>query len=53
MIIDSHCHLDFDPLKKNINDVLKRANDVGVKYFLTICTENESFIKTFILGRYS
>ena len=53
MIIDSHCHLDLDPLKKNINDVLKRANDVGVKYFLTICTENRSFIKIIdILKKY-
>ena len=53
MIIDSHCHLDFDPLKKNINDVLKGANDVGVKYFLTICTENRSFIKIIdILKKY-
>ena len=53
MIIDSHCHLDFEPLKKNINDVLKRANDVGVKYFLTICTENKSFIKIIdILEKY-
>ena len=45
MIIDSHCHLDFDPLKKNLNEVLERAKQVGVKYFLTICTENKSFEK--------
>ena len=45
MIIDSHCHLDFDPLKNNLNEVLERAKQVGVKYFLTICTENKSFKK--------
>ena len=43
MIIDSHCHLDYEPLSKNLNDVLKRANESGVKYILTICTENNSF----------
>ena len=45
MIIDSHCHLDYEPLNKNINDVLKRAENVGVKYFLTICTTDSSFEK--------
>jgi len=45
MIIDSHCHLDFDPLKKNLDEILRRANNSGVKYFLTICTENKSFEK--------
>ena len=45
MIIDSHCHLDFDILRNNIGEILKRANKVGVKFLLTICTENKSFIK--------
>ena len=45
MIIDSHCHLDYEPLNSNIKSVIKRAEDVGVKYFLTICTTNVSFIK--------
>tara|TARA_B100000029_G_scaffold45143_1_gene41649 strand:- start:2059 stop:2841 length:783 start_codon:yes stop_codon:yes gene_type:complete len=45
MIVDSHCHLDFDPLNKNLDKVLRRANDVGVKCFLTICTEDLSFKK--------
>ncbi len=45
MIIDSHCHLDFDVLNKELKTVLKRANKVGVEYFLTICTDNKSFEK--------
>ena len=45
MIVDSHCHLDFDPLNKDLGKVLSRANDVGVKFFLTICTEDLSFKK--------
>ena len=43
MIIDSHCHLDYEPLYNNLEQVIKRANINGVKYFLTISTTDESF----------
>tara|TARA_Y100001970_G_scaffold216640_1_gene265201 strand:- start:2492 stop:3268 length:777 start_codon:yes stop_codon:yes gene_type:complete len=43
MIIDSHCHLDYEPLSKNLDEVINRAEKVGVKLFLTICTEDKSF----------
>ena len=43
MIIDSHCHLDYQPLFNNLEHVIKRANNNGVKYFLTISTTDESF----------
>jgi len=49
MIIDSHCHLDYDPLNKDLKAVLYRANKVGVKFFLTICTTDESFEKIKII----
>jgi len=42
-MIDSHCHLDHEPLMNNLNDVLKRSKDVGVKKILTICTTLKSF----------
>ena len=42
-MIDSHCHLDHDPLFNNINEVLARSKSVGLKKLLTICTSNESF----------
>ena len=42
-MIDSHCHLDHDPLFNNINEVLNRSKSVGLKKLLTICTSNESF----------
>ena len=44
-MIDSHCHLDHEPLFNNLNDVLKRSKEIGVKKLLTICTTFESFIK--------
>ena len=45
MIVDSHCHLDSDTLNNNLEKVLIRANNVGVKCFLTICTDDLSFKK--------
>ena len=44
-MIDSHCHLDCEPLFNNLDDVLKRSRDVGIKKLLTICTTLESFTK--------
>ena len=34
MIIDSHCHLDFPELYNNLPEILKRADDAGVKKYL-------------------
>lgn len=42
-MIDSHCHLDYDPLFTNLNDVLKRGELNGVKKYLTISTTLKSF----------
>ena len=42
-MIDSHCHLDHAPLFDNLNDILNRSKEVGVKKLLTICTTLESF----------
>jgi len=38
-LIDSHCHLDYEPMIGDIAGTLKRANDKGVNGFLTICTD--------------
>ena len=45
MIVDSHCHLDYEPLHSNLNQVLDRAKKAGVGLFLTICTKDASFQK--------
>ena len=44
-MIDSHCHLDQEPLINNIDDILNRAKDVGIEKLLTICTTFKSFNK--------
>ena len=48
-MIDSHCHLDHEPLFRNINDIIKRSRDVGIEKLLTICTTLESFKKIKLL----
>ena len=42
-MIDSHCHLDHEPLLENLGEVVKRSKDVGINKLLTICTTLKSF----------
>ena len=42
-MIDSHCHLDQEPLFSNINEVIRRSKAIGVKKILTISTNLKSF----------
>ena len=44
-MIDSHCHLDHEPLISNISEILKRSKNVGIKKILTICTTLNSYEK--------
>ena len=44
-MIDSHCHLDHEPLLSNLDEVIKRSKAVGVNKVLTICTTLDSFSK--------
>ncbi len=45
MIIDSHCHLTYEPMSSSLKRVIEKANVEGVKYLLTISTDNNSFKK--------
>ena len=42
-MIDSHCHLDHEPLFENLTDILSRSKEIGITKLLTICTTFESF----------
>ena len=44
-MIDSHCHLDHDPLLNNLESVIERSKAVGIIKLLTICTTLKSFLK--------
>ena len=42
-MIDSHCHLDHEPLLSNLDDIIQRSKNIGIKKILTISTSIESF----------
>ncbi len=44
-MIDSHCHLDHEPLLSDLPNVIQRSKDVGIEKLLTISTSLESFSK--------
>jgi TatD DNase family protein len=44
-MIDSHCHLDHEPLLSDLSNIIKRSKDVGIEKLLTISTTLESFEK--------
>jgi TatD DNase family protein len=43
MLIDSHCHLDFEALANDFDGVLARAEAAGVSGMVTISTHVENF----------
>ena len=53
MIIDSHCHLDYEPLINNIDQVLLNAKKKNITNLLTIGTSLESSKKVLeIVSKY-
>ena len=42
-MIDSHCHLDHEPLLSDLKNVIERSKAVGIEKLLTISTSLESF----------
>ncbi len=45
MLVDSHCHLDFDDFAEDFDGVLARAAEAGVGAMQTICTRLSQFEK--------
>ena len=44
-MIDSHCHLDHEPLFSDLDNIVNRSKKIGIKKLLTICTTLNSFLK--------
>ena len=44
-MIDSHCHLDHEPLFSDLKNILRRSKETGIEKILTISTSLESFSK--------
>lgn len=43
MLVDSHCHLDFDVFDEDRSETIQRARDAGVAAMVTICTKVTKF----------
>lgn len=43
LLVDSHCHLNFPDYKDDLNDVISRSKNAGVRVMQTICTSMEEF----------
>ena len=43
MIIDSHCHLNYEPMFGNLNSVIDKAKKVGIDYLLTISVDDSHY----------
>jgi TatD DNase family protein len=43
MLVDSHCHLDFDEFASELDAVVARAKRAGVESLVTICTRLTEF----------
>ena len=44
-MIDSHCHLDHEPMFSDLKNVIHRSKNVGIEKILSICTTIDSFEK--------
>ncbi len=42
-MIDSHCHLDHEPLSNNLEKVILRSKSIGIEKLLTICTTKKGY----------
>jgi TatD DNase family protein len=43
VLVDSHCHLDFDVFDEDRRETIQRARDAGVLTMVTICTRVTKF----------
>ena len=50
MLVDSHCHLDFEVLNSDLKSVIQRAFDNDVGLMQTICTKISEFDKIYQLS---
>ena len=51
MIVDTHCHLYFEELNKDIDGVLSRANELGVNTFICVGTNINDSHESLVLAK--
>ena len=50
-LVDSHCHINFDPLGKQLTQILQNARDQGVDHMLCVCVNLEDFPQVLALAQ--
>ena len=50
LLVDSHCHLDFDVFDEDRADLIRRAKDANICTFLTICTHVSRFERVLLIA---
>ncbi len=50
-LVDSHCHINFDPLGKQLTQILENARDQSVDYMLCVCVNLEDFPQVLALAQ--
>ena len=51
MFVDSHCHLDCPEFSDDLDGIVSRAEEAGVKYMLSICTHVTKFDQVLAVAR--
>jgi TatD DNase family protein len=49
-LIDSHCHINFDPLGDDVDQVIARAGDAGVNHMLCVSVNLEDYPQVLALA---
>ena len=53
MLTDSHCHLFYEEILKDIDNVFKRSKELGVNRFICVGTNiNDSLLSLNISNKY-
>ena len=50
-LVDSHCHINFDPLASQLPRILQNARDQGVEYLLCVSVNLEDFPQVLALAQ--
>jgi TatD DNase family protein len=51
MLVDSHCHINFEPLSEDTEGVIQRARDLGVNHMLCVSVNLEDYPQVLKLAR--
>ena len=50
-MFDTHCHLNFSRFKKNVRQVIERAQENGIEYIVVPGTDSETSQKAITLAK--